>query len=123
MKDPPLTVRVKIGDPVELKCPKHKEGHGDVYSWGYLPNKSPPYTFHSGDSPIDRGFISKDDGTLYFSSITKSEIEYIRNAGGINCMLYLYQIFSRGRNVFLEATDGEFVTYSLFSKRQKKLND
>ena len=80
------TRNVVIGKQFQLECPAHKLTQHAVYKWGGSDEVTGTWFF------IDRpNALVLSDGTLFFSSVTQADVDYIRERGSISC--------------FLEATD------------------
>ena len=73
---PNRTVNVIVGQANFIKCPKHEPGSNVIYKWG-------KYSEVSGTRFLDikPNFIVLDDGTLFYSHITKENADQFNKYG------------------------------------------
>ena len=99
-----LKVKATLGSQVNLTCPDHTEGEGQLYYWGELPDQGKPVLWGNGDEqPL--AFIG-EHGELIFSYLTQEHVTKINQLGGISCILYQLQAARSSIRISIE-TDGE----------------
>ena len=99
-----LKVKATLGSQVNLTCPDHTEGEGQLYYWGKLPDQGKPVLWGNGDEqPL--AFIG-EHGELIFSYLTQEHVTKINQLGGISCILYQLQSARQSVRISIE-TDGE----------------
>ena len=82
-EDLPITYNVTVGKPYELKCPPHSHMPGQIYTWAV-----PPLEFWKTGYPTERVFQSEKHGSLFFTYVTKDDIDRIKRKEGLACILY-----------------------------------
>ena len=99
-----LKVKATLGSQVNLTCPDHTEGLGQLYYWGQLPDQVKPILWGNGDvEPL--AFIG-ENGELIFSYLTQDHVNKVNQLGGISCILYQLQAAHQSVRISIEK-DGE----------------
>lgn len=76
------TLNVVIGEQFKIECPSHGPTQHAGYKWGGSDDVTGTWFF------IDRpNVLVLSDGTLFFSYITRDDVDYITRKGGISCLL------------------------------------
>lgn len=99
-----LKVKATLGSQVNLTCPDHTEGEGQLYYWGELPDQGKPVLWGNGDE--QRLAFIGEHGELIFSYLTQDHVNKINQLGGISCILYQLQAALASVRISIEK-DGE----------------
>ncbi|XP_028407908.1 contactin-3-like [Dendronephthya gigantea] len=76
------TVNVVIGKTFQLECPGHTLTQRAVYKWGGTGNVGGTWFFN--DRP---DVLVLEDGRLFFSHVTRNDVNEIEGKNGISCLL------------------------------------
>jgi hypothetical protein len=73
---------VVLGRPLEIECPAHGFTQRAGYKWGGTSDITGTWFFHDKTNALVLA-----DGRLFFSHVTMEDVKYIRQKGGIGCLL------------------------------------
>ena len=76
------THNVVIGQQLQLECPAHSLTQQAVYKWGGTASVRGIWFLNGRANVLVLG-----DGRLFFSHVTKDDVDYIKQQGGISCLL------------------------------------
>jgi hypothetical protein len=102
-KEKPEVLDVELGRDQEIICPVKKYPYPQRFTWGAQPRRQR----HLYMKESERVHIT-ERGNLYFSLITRQDVEKINGAGGISCIITYDGVAMLSRRIKLNILKGIF---------------
>ena len=76
------TLNVVVGRPFEIACPAHGFTQNAFYKWGGISKITGTWFVQD-----KANMLVLEDGRLFFSHVTREDVKYIKQKGGMRCFL------------------------------------